>query len=108
MQTMPSLSKQLSVDPRRSPQRVGDAHLADKLAYLCRYVWSATTTDAPVSRASKAGHILAAQLSAGYTINISGFDLRQAQRASSPFGSRRGSSKWRLQDMTHLRNNFGR
>jgi len=28
--------KQLSVDPRRSPQRVGDAHLADKLAYLCR------------------------------------------------------------------------
>src|SRR5216683_6564504 len=28
--------KQLSVDPRRAPQRVGDAHLADKLAYLCR------------------------------------------------------------------------
>ena len=28
--------KQLSVDPRRSPQRVGDAHLANKLAYLCR------------------------------------------------------------------------
>jgi len=28
--------KQLSVDPRRSLQRVGDAHLADKLAYLCR------------------------------------------------------------------------
>jgi hypothetical protein len=28
--------KQLSVDPRRSPQRVGDAHPADKLAYLCR------------------------------------------------------------------------
>src|SRR3979409_583763 len=28
--------EQLSVDPRRSPQRVGDAHLADKLAYLCR------------------------------------------------------------------------
>src|SRR5258705_11578232 len=26
--------KQLSVDPRRAPQRVGDAHLADKLAYL--------------------------------------------------------------------------
>src|SRR5450432_1496310 len=37
--------KQLSVDPRRSPQRVGDAHLADdKLAYLCRQGWSATTT----------------------------------------------------------------
>src|SRR5260221_24601 len=28
--------KQLSVDPRRAPQRVGAAHLADKLAYLCR------------------------------------------------------------------------
>src|SRR6202162_4842571 len=28
--------EQLSMDPRRSPQRVGDAHLADKLAYLCR------------------------------------------------------------------------
>src|SRR6266481_7361575 len=28
--------KQLSVDPWRSPQRVGDAHLADKLAHLCR------------------------------------------------------------------------
>jgi hypothetical protein len=28
--------EQLSVDPRRSPQRVGDAQLADQLAYLCR------------------------------------------------------------------------
>src|SRR5258708_38353760 len=28
--------KQLSVDPRRSPQRLGDAHLAEKLVYLCR------------------------------------------------------------------------
>src|ERR1700687_261561 len=34
---------QLSMDPRRSPQRVGNAHLADKLAYLQRYSWSATT-----------------------------------------------------------------
>ena len=28
--------EQLSVDPWRSPQRVGDAHLADKLTHLCR------------------------------------------------------------------------
>ena len=28
---------------RRSPQRIGNAHLADKLAYLRRYSWSATT-----------------------------------------------------------------
>src|SRR5713226_6525956 len=35
--------EQLSMDPRRSPQRVGNAHLADKLAYLQRYSWSATT-----------------------------------------------------------------
>jgi hypothetical protein len=28
--------KQLYVDPRHSPQWVGNAHLADKLAYLCR------------------------------------------------------------------------
>src|SRR5271169_6845508 len=33
--------EQLSVDPRRSPQRIGDAHLADRLAYLRRYSWSA-------------------------------------------------------------------
>src|SRR6202030_2240756 len=39
--------KQLSVDPRRSPQRVGDAHLAEQLAYLCRYGWAATTTPEP-------------------------------------------------------------
>jgi hypothetical protein len=31
------------MDPRRSPQRIGNAHLADKLAYLRRYSWSATT-----------------------------------------------------------------
>src|SRR5947208_12828488 len=35
--------EQLSVDPRRSPQRIGNAHLADKLAYLQRHSWSAAT-----------------------------------------------------------------
>ena len=35
--------EQLSMDPRRSPQRVGNVHLADKLAHLLRYSWSATT-----------------------------------------------------------------
>src|SRR6202049_376358 len=35
--------EQLSLDPRRSPQRIGDAHLADKLAYLGWYSWSAST-----------------------------------------------------------------
>src|SRR5450759_968541 len=35
--------EQLSVDPRRSPQRIGNAHLADKLAYLRRHSWSAAT-----------------------------------------------------------------
>src|SRR6202049_4159187 len=35
--------EELSMDPRRSPQRIGNAHLADKLAYLRRYSWSATT-----------------------------------------------------------------
>src|SRR5260370_21822391 len=35
--------KQLSMDPRRSPQRIGNAHLADKPAYLKRYSWPATT-----------------------------------------------------------------
>src|ERR1700738_453752 len=35
--------KQLAVDPRRSPQRIGNAHLADKLAYLRRYSWSTPT-----------------------------------------------------------------
>ena len=31
------------MDPWRSPQRIGNAHLADKLAYLRRYNWSAAT-----------------------------------------------------------------
>src|SRR3982075_3652833 len=35
--------EEFSMDPRRSPQRIGNAHLADKLAYLRRYRWSATT-----------------------------------------------------------------
>src|SRR3984957_11558955 len=33
--------KQLSMDPRRSPQRIGNAHLADKLAHLHRNCWPA-------------------------------------------------------------------
>src|SRR6476619_2268519 len=35
--------EQLSMAPRRSPPRIGNAHLADKLADLRRYGWSATT-----------------------------------------------------------------
>src|ERR1700732_5317137 len=35
--------EEFSMDPRRSPQRIGNAHLADKLAYLRRDTWSATT-----------------------------------------------------------------
>src|SRR6202047_3537248 len=35
--------EEFSMDPRRSPQRIGNAHLADKLAYLRRYGWPATT-----------------------------------------------------------------
>src|ERR1700683_363767 len=35
--------EEFSMDPRRSPQRIGNAHLADELAYLRRYSWSATT-----------------------------------------------------------------
>src|SRR3979490_2501208 len=35
--------EEFSMDPRPSPQRIGNAHLADKLAYLRRYRWSATT-----------------------------------------------------------------
>jgi len=32
------------MDPRGSPQRVGDAHLADQPAYFQRNRWPATTT----------------------------------------------------------------
>src|SRR3984893_6372676 len=35
--------EEFSMDPRRSPQRIGNAHLADKLAYLRRYSWPAHT-----------------------------------------------------------------
>jgi hypothetical protein len=35
--------EEFSMDPRRSPQRIGNAHLADKLSYLRRYSWSAAT-----------------------------------------------------------------
>src|ERR1700761_6955554 len=35
--------EEFSMDPRRSPQRIGNAHLADKLAYLRRYSGSAPT-----------------------------------------------------------------
>src|SRR6202521_138566 len=35
--------EEFSMDPRRSPQRIGNAHLADELAYLRRYSWSAAT-----------------------------------------------------------------
>jgi hypothetical protein len=31
------------MDPWRSPQRIGDAHLADQPAYFQWYPWSATT-----------------------------------------------------------------
>src|SRR6476646_8696436 len=31
--------EQLSMDPRRSPQRISNAHLADKLAYVRGYSW---------------------------------------------------------------------
>src|ERR1700740_203395 len=34
--------EELSMDPRRSPQKIGNAHLADKLAYLHRNRWPAT------------------------------------------------------------------
>src|ERR1700726_1973147 len=35
--------EEFSMDPRRSPQRIGNAHLADKLAYLRRYSGAAPT-----------------------------------------------------------------
>src|SRR4029077_16112933 len=34
--------EEFSMDSRRSPQRIGNAHLADKLAYLQRNCWPAT------------------------------------------------------------------
>src|SRR6476620_2251624 len=35
--------EQLAMDPRRSPQRIGNAHLADKPADLQRHRWSTAT-----------------------------------------------------------------
>src|SRR6202140_405141 len=50
--------EQLSVDPRRSPQRIGNAHLADKLAYLRGYSWSATAAPRlPAPIRSEAGAV---------------------------------------------------
>src|ERR1700687_2201002 len=49
--------EQLSMDPRRSPQRISNAHLADKLAYVRGYSWSATTTSrlpAPIRSETRA------------------------------------------------------
>src|SRR5712664_2407973 len=39
--------EQLSMDPRPSPQRISNAHLVDKPAYVRGYSWSATTTSRP-------------------------------------------------------------
>src|ERR1035437_10486636 len=41
--------EQLSMDPRRSPQRISNAHLVDKLAYVRGYSWSAATTSPGIS-----------------------------------------------------------
>src|SRR5258706_15183390 len=49
--------EQLSVDPRRSPQRISNANLVDKLAYVRGYRWSATTTSrlpAPIRSETRA------------------------------------------------------
>src|ERR1700738_4626001 len=49
--------EKLTVDARRSPQRVGNAHLTDKLAYLLRHRRPATTASrlpAPVRSESRA------------------------------------------------------
>jgi hypothetical protein len=51
--------EQLSVDPWRSPQWIGNAHLADQLAYLWRYGWSAATAPRlPTPVRSEPGAIL--------------------------------------------------
>src|SRR5258707_15353695 len=49
--------EQLSMDPRRSPQRISNAHLVDKLAYVRGYGWSAATTSrlpAPIRSETRA------------------------------------------------------
>src|SRR5260370_36646789 len=45
------------MDPRRSPQRISNAHLVDKLPYVRGYSWSATTTSrlpAPIRSETRA------------------------------------------------------
>jgi hypothetical protein len=50
--------EKLSVDSRRSPQRVGDAHLADKLAYFQRCSWPAAAVPRfPAPKRSEAGTV---------------------------------------------------
>src|SRR5450759_2833900 len=64
--------EQLSVDPRRSPQRIGDAHLADKLAYLRWYSWSATTAPrlpAPI-RSEAANRYSPAKIKRSMALNV--------------------------------------
>src|SRR5580693_4734213 len=62
-----------------------ERHLRHLLLSYMKYCNGAHThlsleKDAPVSRAvDRAGHILAAQFSVGYTTNMAGFNLRQAQ-----------------------------
>src|SRR5258707_11996008 len=49
--------EQLSMDPRRSPQRISNAHLVDKPAYVRGYSWSATSTSrlpAPIRSETRA------------------------------------------------------
>jgi hypothetical protein len=67
------------MDPRRSPQRIGNAHLADKLAYLRRYSWSATT--AP--RLHRQYDLNPARC---HLITVSGFTIA---KAPSTFGAKR-------------------
>src|SRR5258706_6893354 len=49
--------EQLSMHPRRSPQRISNAHLVDELAYVRGYSWSASTTSrlpAPIRSETRA------------------------------------------------------
>jgi transposase len=46
------------VDPRRAPKRIGDAHPADKFAYLRWYSWPTTTAPRlPAPIRSEAGAV---------------------------------------------------
>src|SRR5580693_345439 len=71
--------EEFPMDPRRSPQRIGNTHLADKLAYLRRYSWSATTAPRlppPVRSEPARCHL----------ITVSGFTIA---KAPSTFGAKR-------------------